>query len=137
MKKKIEKTLIEEINLSYIDCLNLEMYDNTIDRSKIDKVLGCDTAKRYFNTKNAFKEKIIKALNECDDFDIEEDYLDNSTSIRFFKIEVESDYDYEKRKVESAEKRKKSAEKRKKKKEDAERLEYERLKKKYGNEESK
>ena len=61
MKKKINKILLEEINLEYVSGdIILECYDDTIDREKIIGKWGSDRYQEILDSKKDVKEKIIK-----------------------------------------------------------------------------
>jgi len=110
------------------------MYDDSIDNSKMNNNLGYDVAERYKEGKKALKEKIIKALKECDDFEVdysECDHWGRECELVTYKIEVESDTDLEKRKKKASDSAKISAKKRKLNKELKDKEDYERLSKKF------
>jgi len=131
MEKLVKKIELE--NFSIEKDLIVERYKG-IDNSKMEKVLGYNVDNNYISNKNTLKEKIIKALTECDDFEIEYtecDRFGNECNLITYKIEVESDKDLKERKRKASISAKKSAEKRKKNKELKEKKEYERLSKKF------
>ena len=135
MKKNIKAIEIETIDLNGLSNLNLAYYDNTIKTDeKITKVLGVDPKERYFKFKEELKERIKKALDECDDFTInfyENALYGNECELTTYKIKVESDSSFLKRKKKASESAKKSAAKRKELKEAKDLETYKALKKRF------
>ena len=132
MKKIIKAIELEKFSIESDMMIN--MFDDSADNSKMNKVLGCDVVERYKEGKKALKEKIIKALNECDDFEVnfsECDYWGNECELVTYKIEVESDKDLNARKRKAKRASVKSAKKRKENKEKKDKEDYEKLKKKF------
>jgi hypothetical protein len=137
MKRKIKVISLKKINLEGIDVIE-SMYDKSIDRTKTNDAVGYDVVKRYFDAKNDTKKAIIDALNECDDFSVtfsSDSYWGDSCELETFKVEIESNEDFEKRREKQRIRNKELAERRKRKKEkeekENEKKEYERLKKKF------
>jgi len=133
MKKKINFTSLKRIDLSGVD-INESMFNDSIDRTKINKAVGYDVVKKYIESKKELKKIIIDSLNECDDFSItysSDSYWGDECILETFKVEVESEEELEKRKKATKAKSKKAAETRRKNKEKKEKEEYERLKKKF------
>jgi len=135
MKRKINVIELKSINLEHTSIV-AEMFDVSVDRTKINKALNRNVTEEYKERKTRIKEDIINALNECDDFafDFEADsYFGDETFLRTYKIEVETDEELEIRKKKASESAKKSAAKRKIAKEKKEREDYEKLKAKFEN----
>jgi hypothetical protein len=131
MSRKITSILLKTIDLSHID-LNLSSYINK--DGKPDPRLGYNIHKQFLEDRSKLKNELIEALKECDDFSIEystDDYWGNECELHTYKIEIESDKDFEERKRKANIASKKSQEKRKINKEKEEREQYEKLKKKF------
>jgi hypothetical protein len=128
------KKLVTFKTLEVIDLEGVEFNTYAYDGSSGSK----DFREGYIKTKKELKERIIKTLSECDDFDVsfsEDHYWGSECKLTTYKVDIESDEDFEKRKIKISKKNKKAAETRKKKAEEKEKEEYLRLKEKFENKE--
>ena len=133
MKKIIKAIELEKFSIE-TGSIVTEMYDSSKDMSKINEALGRDATKEYKDGRKVLKEKIIKALNECDDFEIDfssDSYWGDECELITYKIEIESDKDLNARKRKAKRASVKAAKKRKELKELKDKEDYERLKKKF------
>ena len=134
MKKIVKFEKLEEIDISSIN-IESDKYDGT-DFSRFIETLGYDPVKQYKEGRIALKKRIIKALNESDDFKIEyyeDEYHGNSCILTTFKVKIESEQNFKKRKAEAKKKEKENILKKAKEKAERELKEYERLKAKFEN----